>query len=47
MAGLGHRLLFGTLLSLPAAIITKAFAPVLVIGTAGGIIIGGIIRGWR
>jgi hypothetical protein len=40
-------LLFGALLSLPAAIITKAFAPVLIIGTAGGIIIGGIIRGWR
>jgi hypothetical protein len=39
--------LFGALLSLPAAIITKAFAPVLIIGTAGGIIIGGIIRGWR
>jgi hypothetical protein len=40
-------LLFGALLSLPAAIITKAFAPVLIIGTAAGIIIGGIIRGWR
>lgn len=40
-------LLFGALLSLPAAIITKAFAPVLIIGTAGGIIIGGIIHGWR
>ena len=39
-------LLFGALLSLPAAIITKAFAPVF-IGTAGGIIIGGIIHGWR
>jgi hypothetical protein len=40
-------LLFGALLSLPAAIITKAFAPVLIIGTAGGIIIGGILHGWR
>jgi hypothetical protein len=40
-------LLFGALLSLPAAIITKAFAPILIIGTAGGIIIGGIIHGWR
>ena len=40
-------LLFGALLSLPAAIITKAFAPILIIGAAGGIIIGGIIRGWQ
>jgi len=40
-------LLFGALLSLPAAIITKTFAPILIIGAAGGIIIGGIIHGWR
>jgi hypothetical protein len=40
-------LFFGALLSLPAAIITKAFAPILIIGVAGGIIIGGIIHGWR
>src|SRR5256885_10060111 len=40
-------LLFGALLSLPAAIITKAFAPILIIGAAGGIIIGGIIHGRR
>ena len=40
-------LLFGALLSLPAAIITKAFAPILIIGIAGGIIIGGTIHGWR
>ena len=40
-------LLFGALLSLPAAIITKAFAPILIIGAAGGIIIGGMIHGWR
>jgi hypothetical protein len=25
----------------------RAFAPILIIGTAGGIIIGGIIHGWR
>jgi hypothetical protein len=47
MAGWVIGLLFGDLLSLPAAMITKAFAPVLIIGTAGGIIIGGTIRGWR
>jgi hypothetical protein len=40
-------LLFGVLLSLPAAIITKAFAPILIIGAIGGVIIGGIIHGWR
>ena len=40
-------LLFGVLLSLPAALITKAFAPILIIGAIGGVIIGGIIHGWR
>jgi hypothetical protein len=40
-------LFFGALLSLPAAIISKALAPVLIIDTTGGIIIGGIIHGWR
>lgn len=36
MAGWVIGLLFGALLSLPAAIITKAFAPVLIIGTREG-----------
>jgi hypothetical protein len=40
-------LLFGLLLSLPAAIITKAYAPILVIGALGGLVIGGLIHGWR
>jgi|SRR5712691_299107 len=40
-------LLFGILLSLPAALITKAYAPILIIGAIGGVIIGGIIHGWR
>ena len=40
-------LCFGLLLSLPDAIITKAYAPILIIGTIGGAIIGGIIHGWR
>jgi hypothetical protein len=40
-------LLFGILLSLPAAIITKAYAPILIIGAVGGVVIGGIIHGWR
>ena len=40
-------LLFALLLSLPAALITKAYAPILIIGAIGGIVIGGIIHGWR
>jgi hypothetical protein len=40
-------LLFGVLLSLPSAIITKAYAPILIIGAIGGTIIGGVIHGWR
>jgi hypothetical protein len=40
-------LVFALLLSLPAAIITKAYAPILIIGAIGGVIIGGIIHGWR
>jgi hypothetical protein len=39
-------LVFGLLLSLPDAIITKAYAPILIIGTVGGAIIGGLIHGW-
>ena len=37
---------FGLLLSIPSAIITKAYAPILIMGTLGGIIIGGVIHGW-
>ena len=40
-------LLFALLLSLPAALITKAYAPILIIGAIGGITIGGIIHGWH
>jgi len=40
-------LFFGVLLSLPSAIITKTFAPILIIGAIGGAIIGGGIHGWR
>ena len=38
---------FGLLLSLPDAIITKAYAPILITGTIGGIIIGGLTHGWK
>jgi hypothetical protein len=40
-------LVFGLLLSLPDAIITKAFAPILLVGAVGGLIIGGILHGWH
>jgi len=40
-------LLFALLLSLPAALITKAYAPILTIGAVGGVIIGGVIHGWQ
>jgi hypothetical protein len=39
-------LLFGLLLSLPDAIITKAWIPILTIGTLGGIAIGIVIGAW-
>ncbi|MBI1745765.1 MAG: hypothetical protein HYR55_04160 [Acidobacteria bacterium] len=39
-------LLFGLLLSLPDAIITKAYAPILIVGGLGGLFIGGLIHGW-
>jgi hypothetical protein len=39
-------LLFGLLLSLPSAIITKAYGPILILGSLGGLVIGGLIHGW-
>ena len=39
-------LAFGLLLSLPSALITKAYVPILAIGSVGGLIIGGVIHGW-
>ena len=37
---------FGLLLSVPSAIITKAYVPILAIGGVGGLIIGGVLHGW-
>ena len=37
---------FGVLLSLPDAVVTKAYAPILISGAIGGLVIGGITRGW-
>ena len=39
-------LVFGVLLSLPDAIITKAYAPILILGALGGLIIGLIVGKW-
>ena len=39
-------LVIGVLLSVPDAIITKAYAPILMSGAVGGVIIGGIAHGW-
>ena len=39
-------LIFGLLLSLPDAIITKAYAPILIMGTVGGIVIGVVVGKW-
>ena len=39
-------LVFGVLLSMPDAIITKAYAPILILGAVGGLIIGLIVGKW-
>jgi hypothetical protein len=40
-------LVFGLLISLPDAIITHKYVPILILGGLGGLIIGGIIHGWK
>ena len=44
--GWAQGLVFGLLLSLPDAIITKAYAPLLGLGAVGGVIIGMIVGKW-
>ena len=41
-----NGLIFGILLSLPDAIITKTYAPILILGAVGGLIIGLIVGKW-
>jgi hypothetical protein len=40
-------LVFGLLLSLPDALITRAYVPIIIVGSIGGLIIGGILHGWK
>ena len=46
LPGWAQGLVFGILLSLPDAIITKAYAPILILGAVGGGIIGIIVSRW-
>jgi hypothetical protein len=46
LPGWATGLVFGLLLSLPDAIITKAFVPILLFGAVGGLIIGIIVEKW-
>ena len=46
LPGWATGLIFGLLLSLPDAIITKAYAPIMILGLIGGAIIGFIVNRW-
>jgi hypothetical protein len=46
LPGWASGLVFGILLSVPDAIITKAYAPILIFGAVGGLIIGFIVGKW-
>lgn len=39
-------LVFGLVMSIPDALITKAYAPIIIVGAIGGSVIGGVIHGW-
>ena len=41
-----NGLVWGLLLSLPDALITKAFAPIMTMGAIGGLIIGFVVSKW-
>lgn len=46
MPGWASGMIFGLLLSLPDAIITKAYAPIIILGVIGGSAIGLIVARW-
>jgi hypothetical protein len=39
-------LTFGVLISLPSAIVTKSYAPILIGGVVGGLVIGFVVGRW-
>jgi hypothetical protein len=46
LPGWATGLVFGLLLSLADAIITKAYVPIIVLGAVGGAIIGAVVGKW-
>jgi hypothetical protein len=46
LPGWASGLVLGLLLSLPDAIITKAYIPILVLGAIGGAVIGAVVEKW-
>jgi hypothetical protein len=46
-SGWAVGLFLGLLLSLPSAVITKAYVPILLLGGLGGLVIGGLLHGWQ
>jgi hypothetical protein len=46
LPGWATGMIFGLLLSVPDAIITKAYIPIIVIGVIGGTIIGFVVNRW-
>jgi hypothetical protein len=46
MPGWASGLVFGLLLSLADAIITKVYVPIILLGAVGGAIIGAIVSKW-
>jgi hypothetical protein len=46
LPGWASGLVFGVLLSLADAIITKVYVPIILLGAAGGAIIGAIVSKW-
>lgn len=46
LPGWAAGVIFGLLLSLPDAIITKAYAPIIILGVIGGTVIGYVVNRW-
>jgi hypothetical protein len=46
LPGWARGLIFGVLLSLPDAIITRAWIPIMTLGIIGGLVIGFVVERW-